>query len=399
MISVGIDVSKGKSTICIMKPYGEIISMPFDVNHVEKELSNLVDMIKKLNGEIKIIMESTGKYHLPILIYFLEHNLICSVINPLIMHKYANTVLRKGKTDKLDAIKIASYGIDNWFKLEAYQTNEETYNELRLLGRQYSHYNNLLVNSKITLITLLDQSMPGITSFLKNSTNSKDKNKLCDFVTKYWHFDNITNKSQKQFISSYNSWAKKKGYQLSESKAIKIYALAKEGIPTINSNSPSTKMLLLESVKVLKEIERTLTVILSQMQELAKTLKEYNVVREMNGVGNILALRLIAEIGDVRRFYSGKALVAYAGIDAPPYESGKFVGTKRKISKRGSPILRKTGYEVMKSLKSHKPKDDAVYQFIIKKENEGKPKKVAKIAGVNKFLRIYYARVKEIYQY
>ena len=53
----------------------------------------------------------------------------------------------------------------------------------------------------------------------------------------------------------------------------------------------------------------------------------------------------------------------------------------------------------MKSLKSHKPKDDAVYQFIIKKENEGKPKKVAKIAGVNKFLRIYYARVKEIYQY
>jgi len=399
MISVGIDVSKGKSTICIMKPYGEIISMPFDVNHVEKELSNLVDMIKKLNGEIKIVMESTGKYHLPILIYFLEHNLICSVINPLIMHKYANTVLRKGKTDKLDAIKIASYGIDNWFKLEAYQTNEETYNELRLLGRQYSHYNNLLVNSKITLITLLDQSMPGITSFLKNSTNSKDKNKLCDFVTKYWHFDNITNKSQKQFISSYNSWAKKKGYQLSESKAIKIYTLAKEGIPTINSNSPSTKMLLLESVKVLKEIERTLTVILSQMQELAKTLKEYNVVREMNGVGNILALRLIAEIGDVRRFYSGKALVAYAGIDAPPYESGKFVGTKRKISKRGSPILRKTGYEVMKSLKSHKPKDDAVYQFIIKKENEGKPKKVAKIAGVNKFLRIYYARVKEIYQY
>ena len=117
----------------------------------------------------------------------------------------------------------------------------------------------------------------------------------------------------------------------------------------------------------------------------------------MNGVGNILALRLIAEIGNVRRFYSGKALVVYAGIDSHPYESGKFIGTKRKISKRGSPILRKTGYEVMKSLKSHKPKEDAVYQFILKKEDEGKPKKVAKIAGLNKFLRIYYARVKEVY--
>lgn len=135
MISVGIDVSKGKSTVCILKPYGEVISMPFDVNHVEKELSNLVNMINKLDDEVKIIMEATGNYHLPILGYFLEHKLFVSIINPLIMKKYANTTLRKGKTDKLDAIKIANYGIDNWFRLEEYQIREETYEELRLLGR------------------------------------------------------------------------------------------------------------------------------------------------------------------------------------------------------------------------------------------------------------------------
>jgi hypothetical protein len=74
------------------------------------------------------------------------------------------------------------------------------------------------------------------------------------------------------------------------------------------------------------------------------------------------------------------------------------VGTKRRISKRGSSTLRKTGYEVMKCLKCNKPEEDAVYKFIIKKEKEGKALKVAKIAGLNKFLRIYYARVKEIYQ-
>lgn len=187
--------------------------------------------------------------------------------------------------------------------------------------------------------------MPGIKGLLQNHTNSSGNNKLCDFVTKYWHFDNITMKSQKQFINSYISWAKKKGYHPSEAKAIKIYAIAKEGIPTLNSNSPSTKMLLLEAVRVLNEIEKTLLIILSRMQELTKTLKEYNVVREMPDVGNVLAPRLIAEIGNVRRFYSGKALIAYAGIDAPPYESGQFVGTKRRMSKRGSPTLRKTGYE------------------------------------------------------
>ena len=81
-----------------------------------------------------------------------------------------------------------------------------------------------------------------------------------------------------------------------------------------------------------------------------------------------------------------------------PYESGKFVGTKRNISKRGSSTLRKIGYEIMHSLKVVKPTEDSsVYDFIIKKETEGKPKRVAKIAGLNKFLRIYYARVMEIY--
>lgn len=87
------------------------------------------------------------------------------------------------------------------------------------------------------------------------------------------------------------------------------------------------------------------------------------------------------------------------GIDAPPYQSGQFTRTERKISKRGSSSLRKIGYEVMRCLKTHKaPEDASVYEFILKKEEEGKSKRAAKIAGSNKFLRIYCARVMEVYQ-
>jgi transposase len=343
-------------------------------------------------------MEATGNYHLPVLTYLKEHGFFVSVINPLIMKKYANTVLRKGKTDRLDSIKIANYGLDNWYHLVDYEESDENYAQLRLLGRQYSHYIKLRIESKLSLTVMLDYTMPGIKTLLQSRSDKPEKDKLNDFVEEYWHFDNITRKSEKQFINSYKSWAKKKGYHQSEAKAIQIYALAKEGIPTLASNIPSTKMLVLEAVRVLREIDKTLAMILTQMQELARSLKEYSVVRAMEGVGEILAPRLIAEIGDVRRFYSGKALVAYAGIDAPPYQSGQFTGTKRHISKRGSALLRKTGYEIMKSLKSNKPENDAVYLFMIKKEKEGKPSKVAKIAGLNKFLRIYYARVKEVYQ-
>ena len=157
-------------------------------------------------------------------------------------------------------------------------------------------------------------------------------------------------------------------------------------------------MLVIQAIEVLRRVDETLNTILARMQEIAKTLPEYTVVRSMGGVGDVLAPKLIADIGDVRRFHNSKALIAYAGIDAPPYQSGQFIGTNRNISKRGSSAIRKTGYEVMRSLKSHSmPEDGAVYQFILKKEAEGKPRKVAKMAGLNKFLRIYYARVMEVY--
>lgn len=232
------------------------------------------------------------------------------------------------------------------------------------------------IQSKLTLDDLLQRTMPGIKTLLRGKRSEEPiKDKLGDFAEEYWHYDNIKRKSEAQFVSSYAKWAKKKGYHQSEAKAKKIYAMAPGGIPTLSSNSPSTKMLMLEAVKILREVNRTLETILTQMQTLSRGLPEYNVVRGMNGVGDVLAPRLIAEIGDIRRFHNGSSLIAYAGIDSPPYESGAFVGTKRRISKRGSSLLRKTGYEVMKCVKSIKlTEDNAVYLLMLKKKLRAKRK-------------------------
>ena len=95
---------------------------------------------------------------------------------------------------------------------------------------------------------------------------------------------------------------------------------------------------------------------------------------------------------------SAKALIAYAGIDAPPYQSGQFTGTKRHISKRGDSNLRKLGYELMDSVNKHKSLygGDPVCEYFIKKRNEGKPYRVAMIAAFNKFLRIYHSKVSAV---
>lgn len=176
----------------------------------------------------------------------------------------------------------------------------------------------------LNLTHLLDYTMPGIKACVGGWNESSGKDKLCDFAEEYWHYDNITKHGETKFIEHYKRWANKKGYHQSESKASQIYQLAKDGIPAIPSNVQSTKMLVF---KALREVNSALFAILTRMQELARTLPEYPIVRAMGGVGDVLSVKLIAEIGDVKRFHSSKGLIAYAGIDPPPYESGKLIGT------------------------------------------------------------------------
>ena len=400
MISVGIDVSKGKSTVCILKPYGEIVCSPFEVVHVEKELDNLDNLLKKLDGELRIVMEATGIYHLPVLTYLQEKGYFVSVINPFLMKRYAKENSPRGaKTDRLDSIMIANYGIEKWFKLRKHESDEAVYSELKLLGRRYRYYMEIHVKSLQEMTHILDYVMPGVKKLFSSWNEANGKDKLSDFVERFWHYDLITAMTLDEFVDEYLTWAKEKKYHQSRSKAEAVYELASGGIPTLSSSTPSTKMLVQEAISVQRAVDSSLFHILSRMKELAKSLPEYSTVREMGGVGDVLAPKLIAEIGDVRRLHSAKALIAWAGIDPPPYESGQFVGSKRKMTKRGSSTLRKVGYEVMRVLKSHPaPKDDAVFNYILKKESEGKSKKQAKIAGLNKFLRIYYARVIAVYQ-
>ena len=372
MLSVGIDVSKEKSTVCGMRHLGEIVFGPFEIAHTESDLSELARMIVRLDDDTRVVMEATGIYHLPVATFLREQGLFVTIINPYEMKVYRSQDIRKVKTDKRDSMVIANYGVDKWINLREFTPQEDVYAELRLLGRQYRFYMESRIEQLLNLTHLLDYTMPGLKSCFSGWSEYSGKDKLCDFVEEYWHYDNIIKFSESKFVERYQKWTKKKGYQFSETKAVQIYRLAKEGIPTVPSNAPSTKMLLLEATKALREINSALFAILTRMKELAKTLPEYPVVRAMSGVGDVLAVKLMAEIGDVRKYHSSKSLVAYAGIDPPPYESGKLIGTNRHITKRGSSTLRKIGYEVMRCVKANGRSEDdpAVYDFMLKKESE-----------------------------
>ena len=393
--SIGIDVSMGKSTISIISTDGEVISEPFEIEHTKSGFNLILEKIKNIpKDNVKFVMESTGNYCKSILKIIIDNGYFVTVENPLTIKKYCDINIRKVKTDKKDALKIACYGSERWHKLIEYTPSDEIYSELRFLSRQYDEQMTLKVMKKIHLSGLIEVTFPG----LKKIFNGDSVYMLMlDVYKKYYHPSLVLSKSKSSFIKDVEKISKKTGHRVGTRVAEEMYSLASECIPSSPCNE-STQLAVSNCVLLLQNLEEITNNIIAKMDELARKLPEFETVSNMSGVGNKIRARLIAEIGDVRSFKNSNCLIAYAGIDVPPFQSGQFVATNRRITKRGNKHLRKVGYETMKSLKTVKPtKDNAVYLFILKKENEGKGSITAKIAGLNKFLRIYYARVMEVY--
>lgn len=398
MYAVGIDVSKGKSTVAIVTTEGKMIEKPFEITHDDNGIKVLFQKIREFpKEEVRFLLEATSHYHYPVLLQLIaEKHWVC-VENALVIKKYCDTDLRKVKNDKKDAIKLANYLVEKWFKLKPFEPQNIDRTELLFLSREYSKYISTVMRLKMQLNDLIDKTFPGIKNIIGTDTDKKYKLFL-EIYEKYWHPSIIMKMKEKDFISDIDSIAKKLGHKIGTSIGQKLYELAPILIST-RPNNNITQIAITTCISVLKQAILAAESIISEMDKIASSFKEFEKVKEMKGVGPKTCSRLIAEIGDVRRFKNASSLIAFCGIDTPPYQSGTFTAMERHISKRGNKNLRKVGYEIMRNLKTSRPKkDNSVYLYIVKKEQEGKVKKVAKIAGLNKFLRIYYARVIEVYK-
>jgi len=396
MNAVGIDVSKGKSTVAVIQPFGVVIAEPFDVIHTDGDLKELVKFIKSLSGETKVVMEYTGTYYEPIADALHNAGIFVSVVNPLLINDYDTNRVRKVKTDRIDALKIASFTLDKWMKLREYIPAETVRQTLKVMNRQCIKLNKILVMQKNSLIALLDCCFPNAnTLFTSPRRESDGHEKWVDFVLKFPHVDSVAKLSLSAFKTKYQGWCKKERYKYSESNAEKIHAYARTLVSTLPMTD-AVKTVVSESAKLLNSTLEALWTLHSEMDILASQLPEYDTVMNLFAVGKVTCSQLIAEIGDVTKLKCSKSLVALAGIDPPPNQSGKEDPKSRHISKRGSPALRKTLFLIMTIYLQRQPADEPIYQFLDRKRAEGKPYKVYMIAAARKFLRIYYARVKEV---
>ena len=196
------------------------------------------------------------------------------------------------------------------------------------------------------------------------------------------------------FSERYRKWCKRHGYFFKQGNVEEVYSLAKNAVVLV-PKSEVTKVLVQEAASQLTSISRPVETYRAEMERLASMLPEYPVVMEMYGVGKSFGPQLMAEIGDVRRFARKQALVAFAGIDPMPNQSSDKNMRSNRSSKRGSPYLRKTLFNVMGIYLKCAPQEEPVFQFLDCKRSEGKPFYVYMIAASNKFLRRYYAKIRD----
>ena len=393
MNAIGIDVSKGKSMVAVMRPMGEIVHKPFELIHDDFNLKCFAVEVASMGSDTRVIMEATGRYHEPLAAVLNALGLFVCILNPIVIKQSGAGSVRKVKSDKKDALKIAKYGLDNWHHLREHTPMDKTRQHLKLFSRQYDIHMKTATALQNNLISLLDKTFPGANNIFDSPTRSDGHQKWVDFVMDFWHCDLISDISQEAFAERYREWCKRCGYNFSQVKAKAVYEASCGHFTTLPKNE-NTKLLVTSTVFGLMAVMKQRAVIKNEVIRLSKLLPEYDCVVSMYGVGEITAAQLMAELGDIRNFANRGAIVAFAGIDPEVNQSGSQNRESNKSSKRGSPHLRKTLFQIVSTYLRRSPADEAVYQFLDKKRREGKPFYVYMTAAANKFLRIYHARVK-----
>ena len=400
---VGIDVSDGHSTVSAYSWGDVMVIKPHDVPHTVAALRELTDKIGRLTGEVRVVIEHTGRFWLPVAQALREAGLFVSAVNPKLIRDFGDNKLRSVKTDKADSRKIARYGLRYWNELRPYAPTEALRQKLLEFSRQLDNSNKLLTAQKNNLQAIVSVTFPGVRKLFTSPAREDGHIKWVDFVCDFYHCDLVRKLSAAAFAECYRAWCKRKGYNFTKSGCAKIYVLACNCVPS-QSCDGDIKLLIGEVAKQLTSISAAVEVYRTKIYGLASSLPEFECVMAMFGCGKTTGPQLMAEIGDPTRFKDRivdgkrikgkKQLVQFSGVAPGNNQSGSYEQQSVKVSKKGSPHLRRTLFMVISACLRQKP-DDPIFHFLDRKRAEGKEYFVYMTAAANKFLQRYYAKVRD----
>jgi len=382
VICIGIDISKDKSDICIKDKLGNDLVKRFKITNTKADLGILYEIIERIkskipgNSDVVFGMEATGIYSLPLYSALKRDGHKVKLYNPIQTNGFRKMNIRKTKTDPIDSAIIADMlrfsqapEVNPIKDLNLYQLRELVRIRDRLVDKQ--------TICKVQMIRNIDTVWPGYSTVMKRDTGATS----IAILKKYSGPSKVRAESFEKF---YELVKMKSRSKISRIKAEEIYAHAGNilTIPELDSIISVEIKTLIKELELFDEQIRSIEKKIEAVMDLIDSK-----IMSIPGIGETLGPLILGEIGDANRFSTAKKLIAFAGLDPIVSQSGRFENKSGKISKRGSPLLRK-GLFLAANVAIQN--DENLKRFYDKKRSEGKHHFSALNAVAAKILRITY---------
>jgi transposase len=374
-------VAKRTHTCVVLDEHGQVLQPPFSISNDQAGIQQLLARLSDLADEVALGLESTGHYWLALFDQLTRAGYTVRVLNPLQVHAFQRSGVRKRKTDTVDAVWIADFIRVSNTLAEPPSPNVSL--QLRQLARFRFSLVDQIGDAKRKALAVLDQVFPEYETLFSDVFLTSSRQLLAEAVTAqdFAEFD-------LQEMTHLLHTASRGRFGQAKAEAIQQVARQSIGITFLADAARVELGCLLDQIAFLEkqtaELDQALAQLIAQLPEQHIT--------SIPGIGAVTGAAILGEIGDINRFPKLENLVAYAGIDPATYESGQFQGSQVHMSKRGSPHLRRALWMAATIARRYDPELRAYYE---KRRAEGKAYGTVMGALCRKLLARIYVVLRE----
>jgi len=329
LYSIGIDIGKREHHLVILDDTGQRVGKPQTITNTRRGFDSCLLTLRALDGTIQVALEATGPYWLALYEYLTHAEFSVAVFNPLQVHAYRKTGVRRTKTDRVDAFWIADL-----LRIGGATVNPQpdgTILQLRELARFRWQLIDQIGDNKRKVLNVLDRVFPEYETLFSDVflVSSRTLLKQAANADEFAAFD------LGELTTLLHTHSRGR-FGLAHAQKIVDTAKTSIGVSFLADAAQLEVACLVSQIEFLQaqveQVDAALAALLTQVPQHLTTIP---------GLGPVTAATVLGEIGDVTRFATLEKLVAYAGIDATVHQSGQFNATQMHMSKRGSPYLRR----------------------------------------------------------
>jgi transposase len=360
MFIVGVDIAKHTHVASILNLSGEVLGKSFKFSNTAEGFERLISNVTAICQDISQVrfgMEATGHYWLNLYTHLVDLGAVVHVINPIQSDALRGLYIRQTKNDAVDSVIIADV-----IRIGRY--SESTISQpdllaLRDLSRQRFYLVDMISDLKRKVLALLDRVFPEYPTLFSDTFGSTSLELLSSYTTPEEILAVDTEKLCEVLRKASRG-------RFKQDKALEIKETAKNSFGALLCTD-SLSFMLKQFVEQIQFLECQLEELDSMISERLTALN--SPITTITGIGDTLGAAILSVIGDINRFETPDKLAAFAGIDPTVKQSGQFSGTHNKMSKRGSPYLRRAIWLAATSAIFHDP---ALRAFYDRKKAQGK---------------------------